>query len=371
MSDRSRRIAVVTGTRAEFGLLRPVMRAVEAHASLDLSVIVTGVHLLPPARTIDEVRREFDLAATVEMQRPGETGRFHDARSLGRGVAGLADAFEEVAPDVVVVLGDRVEAFAAASAASVAGARIGHIHGGDRAEGVADEAMRHAITKLAHIHLPATPPSAERIIRMGERPTGVHVVGSPSIDDLRDMPPLDDNTFNELGAPTIVFLMHPIGRCVDEERRIARAVLAACLESGPVLAVQPNHDPGREGIVRAIDEAGVRSVEHLPRDQFIGLLRRASVLVGNSSAGLIECAAEGARCVNVGPRQAGRDRPGNVIDVAEAEPPAVALAIDEAIRAGRWTGDHPYGDGRAGERIASVLASFEPDDHPLRKRNAY
>ena len=181
-----RRIAVVTGTRAEFGLLEPVMRAVAARADQQLLVIPCGSHLISPALTYRDVKAAFgsSIVDAVPMQVAGRTGRAADVEALGKGVARFGRAFERCAPDWVVVLGDRIEAFAAASAASVGGRAVAHIHGGDRAEGVADEAMRHAITKLAHLHLAATEQSRERIVRMGERPEHVRCVGSPAIDAL-------------------------------------------------------------------------------------------------------------------------------------------------------------------------------------------
>src|SRR5881394_2962134 len=173
----SRTVAVVTGSRAEFGLLRPVMKAIAGHPALNLRVIVTGSHLLSPAETINDVKADFAIDATVAMQSivngqasEPPSGRLSDSASLGRGISGLAEVFSRLSPDVVVVLGDRIEAFAAAAAASVGGIRVAHIHGGDRAEGIADEAMRHAITKLAHLHLAATELSARRIVLMGEKP---------------------------------------------------------------------------------------------------------------------------------------------------------------------------------------------------------
>ncbi|MEE9128733.1 MAG: UDP-N-acetylglucosamine 2-epimerase, partial [Phycisphaerales bacterium] len=150
MADHRRTIAVVTGSRADYGLLRPVMRAIHDHADLQLRVIVTGVHLLPPAHTANEVARDFTIANTIAMQRPGECSRLEDAEALGRGVTGFAQRLSRHPVDVVLVLGDRIEALAAAAAASVGGIRVAHLHGGDRAEGIADEAIRHAITKLAH-----------------------------------------------------------------------------------------------------------------------------------------------------------------------------------------------------------------------------
>lgn len=264
--NRCRTIAVVTGTRAEFGLLAPVMRAIDAHDGLHLHVIVTGAHLLGPAKTIDEVRAAFDVHAAIPMQQEDASGRDADAIALGRGIQGFAEQFARDRPDVVLVLGDRIEAFAAASAASVAGIHVAHVHGGDRAEGIADESIRHAISKLAHMHCPASEQSAQRLARMGEDPARITIVGSPAIDGLDSIRPMDDATFAALDEPGIVFLMHPCGRDRATERGSAHAALEICCEADRVLALHPNHDPGREGIIEAIEmlsrHAGAEARKH-------------------------------------------------------------------------------------------------------------
>jgi UDP-hydrolysing UDP-N-acetyl-D-glucosamine 2-epimerase len=373
MPPPRRTIVVVTGSRAEFGLLRPVMRAIEAHEALDLRIAVTGTHLLEPALTINEVKAEFEIDAAIPMQSPGPTGRLADAAALGRGISGFADYFAKAAspPEVVLVLGDRIEAFAAAAAASVAGIRVAHMHGGDRASGLADEALRHAITKLAHIHLPATAHSAERIICMGEIPLSVHLVGSPAIDGLGDIAPLDDAAYAALGRPQIVFVFHPAGHAPEEEWANTERLLRLCKRYGSVLALHPNFDAGREAILEAIETAGCPARPHLPRAQFIGLLRRARVLVGNSSAGLIECAAIGTPSINVGPRQAGREAPDGVVSVPDGDFGAVDLALEEFFGGRPGPTSHPFGNGHAGEKTAEVLATFKPDHHPLIKLNTF
>jgi len=377
-------VAVCTGSRAEFGLLEPIMWAVDAHEALTLRVIVAGAHLLPPAQTWRDVETTFPLAAQIPMQRAGATSRLEDAAALGRGVAGFARTFEEIQPDWVVVLGDRIEALAAACAASVGGLAVAHLHGGDRAEGVADEAMRHAITKLAHLHLPATEQSAQRICQMGEEASRVHVVGSPAIDALAGVEPLGDDAWRDMGSPDTVFLMHPVGREREEEQRDADAAFDALASIGlRIIALHPNNDPGREGVMDAIASAGVNTLAHLQRSTFLALLKRLTTtqgfILGNSSAGLIECAAIGLPAVDIGPRQSGRERAGNVVHVdlaceqnGEARKQAIVQAITAARELHPDASAHPFGDGCTGPRVAALLAQAgKPDWRFLRKQNTY
>lgn len=370
-----RRIAVVTGSRAEFGLLRPVMHAIASRADLQLMVIAAGSHLMGSQRSYYEIKAEFNVAEIVPMQETGATGRAADVQAVGRGVARFGRAFEKLGAEWVVVLGDRIEAFAAAAAASIGGFALAHIHGGDRAEGIADEAMRHAITKLAHAHFAASEASAARLRAMGELSRMIFNHGSPAIDDLAGIPPLSDATFNELGAPSIVLLLHPVGRTPEMEEAAAAAVIEG-LSGERVLALSPNLDAGRDGIARALTSSGLPLREHLPRAEFIGLLRRLAagdgVLVGNSSAALIEGAALRVPAVDIGPRQAGRERCGNVVHAERESAQAVAAAVARARMLDRSGLVHPYGDGRAGERIAATLATLDPREPGLtRKRCAY
>lgn len=362
---RSLRALVVTGSRAEFGLLKSVIRAIDAHPRLDLLVVAAGSHLISPAETYRDVKAFCTVADAVPMQIAGRSGRVEDAHALARGIDRFARAFERLNPDWVVVLGDRIEAFAAAAAAAVGGWALAHIHGGDRAEGIADESMRHAITKLANLHLPATPSSGERLVRMGEKPAHVHVVGSPAIDELEAVPPLGNASFDELGRPLAVFLMHPVGRHAEVEEAAASNALSVVRQrfGERVLALHPNHDAGREGVVRAIEQSGVRALGHLERDRFVGLLKllsiREGVIVGNSSAGLIEAAALRVPAVNIGPRQNGREKPGSVVSCGESIE-SISAAMKAALAIDRASLTHPYGDGRAGERIAGLLAATDP-----------
>ena len=398
-----RRICFVTGSRAEFGLLRPVIDAVSGRESLSRQVVVAGSHLLGDKPTAAEVESAFHVDAGVAMQSSpdaiglGDT-RQRDAASVGAGIVGFTRAFRDLAPDVIVVLGDRIEAFAAAAAGAIGGQLVAHIHGGDRAEGIADESMRHGISKLAHIHFAASERSAARLIAMGEDDWRVFNVGSPAIDGLSRVRPLSDaSLLNEPGRatsaahaaqalPRCVVLLHPSGFSPQHEETMAAHLfeqveaLAAAMRLTPVLALLPNHDAGREAIVpllrsRAADGWLVR--EHLPRAVFLSLLKHLAmnggVLIGNSSAGLIEAAALGVPVVNVGPRQNGRERGGNIADLGEHEIDRLAERVREVLaRPIEQRSRHPYGDGDAAARIVSVLESIDADNPRwLRKRNAY
>jgi len=361
MGKGNRIIAVVTGTRAEFGLLEPVMRAIDERRGLRLRVVAAGLHLTAGTwKDIDAAG--FEIAARVRMQTTNKIGRAADVAALAKGVAGFGRAFAELEPDMVVVLGDRIEAFAAASAASVGGCRVVQIHAGDRAEGVADEAMRHAISKLAHLHLAATARSRSRLLRMGEHQATVFNVGSPAVDGLAEVQPLTD-------GPELIVMQHPIGESDAREKRWMRGTLAATKAHRRVV-MMPNADAGSDGIRAAIKAAKVESIEHLPRRRWLAMLAGAGAIVGNSSAGLIEAAVLKTPCVNVGPRQGGREKPGNVIDCDYGKAD-VAAAVDKALAMNVRKLTHPYGHGESGRRIADLLTTVDLSSLPLRKHNAY
>lgn len=373
------KIMVVTGTRAEFGLLRPVMHAIHAHPALELYVVAAGSHMVQPAVTFREVKAEFAIADSIPMQTAGKVGRLHDVESLGKGIARFGRSYDMNTPDMVVVLGDRIEAFAAASAASVGGIPLAHIHGGDRAEGVADEAMRHAITKLAHVHFPASNTSAKRIVKMGEDPAQVYVVGSPALDGLDAINPLGDGAFAELGSPDVVVLMHPIGREDKEEADAMRKVLES-VNDNRVLVLHPNLDPGRRGIMEAIESApiDVQVRQGLPRDVFVGLLKRigasGGALIGNSSAGLIEAAALGCPSVDIGDRQSGRERSEGWTVHAHESVDSICDALSRVTDPDMQRSDHPFGDGSSGTQIADLIAKVLGGTSQralIRKRCAY
>ncbi len=384
MAAPARKICYVSGTRAEFGLMRSTLRAIQSHPKLRLQLVVTGMHLdKKHGRSADAIRRD---GWTIDAEVPwGSASNDPDATALatGEAIAGLSRSFTKLKPDIVLVCGDRVEAFAAAAAGHVGQRLVAHVHGGDKAQGQVDDALRHAITKLAHLHLAATKQSAARIKKLGEDVSRVHVVGAPGLDGILDEP----LTLAELLGivPEVrrqdfaLVVLHPDAPseqlAFDRASMLLRA--AATIGYERLVIVAPNNDPGAAGIFRAWDEAAKKSHislhRDLPRRAFLALLRDAAVLVGNSSAGIIEAASFGTPVMNVGPRQLGRERSGNVTDVPYSEA-AIRKALAKLWNRGRpkrFTGRNVYGGAGAASRIAAILGRVPLDDRLRRKLITY
>jgi UDP-hydrolysing UDP-N-acetyl-D-glucosamine 2-epimerase len=383
LSPHRRRICFVTGTRAEFGLMRTTLHAIQQHPSLELQLLVTGMHLdRAHGRSVDAIRKEgWRVDATVPW--PRSTTPAASATSTGKAIAGIAKAFERLQSDVVLVVGDRVEAFAAAAAGHVGGRVVAHVHGGDRALGQVDDSLRHAITKLAHVHFPATKLSAERLIKLGEDRWRVRRVGSPGVDGIREAAasPRDvAEAFPDLRRRQFALLvLHPAVADEAVERRAAEMILRATTSVGfpRIVIVHPNNDPGGRGIARCWDaRAGDDRLiirRDIARPMFLGLMRDAAVLVGNSSSGIIEAASFGTPVVDIGQRQAGRERSANVKNVP-AKSSAIRAALATLWRDGRprrFPTTNVYGGGGAGKRIAAELARLSVDRRLLRKLIAY
>lgn len=383
-----RKVCFVTGTRAEFGLMRSTLEAIQSHAGLGLQIVCTGMHLDPKhGRSIETVRAEgWTVDAEVKWEAPGALAPgtpAANAAGTGRAIAAMAEAYEELGTDVVLVVGDRVEAFAAAAAGHISGRVVAHVHGGDRALGQVDDALRHSISKLAHLHFPATAQSARRLKKMGEDPWRIVRVGSPGVDDIAATAAHWSTV--EGACPGIVprqyalLVLHPTGTDPAEETARAELVSAAVTDAGfgRIVIVYPNNDPGASGIMRSWDalRCDDRFVvrRDLPRATFLGLMRDAAVLVGNSSSGIIEAASFKTPVVDIGPRQAGRERSGNVTHVP-FNPDALRDVLSDVWNGGaprRSAARNVYGGGGAGRRVADALAGLEVNDRLLRKLIAY
>ncbi|MCS7033331.1 MAG: UDP-N-acetylglucosamine 2-epimerase [Phycisphaerae bacterium] len=382
MAGKSRRrICFVTGTRAEFGLMQTTLEAIRDHPKLQLQIVVTGMH--HDARRGRTARRIADSGWKIDRSIPWRAAATPVARAseTGRLTMRLARAFAELRTELVLVVGDRVEALAGATAGHLCDLAVAHVHGGDRALGQADDSLRHAITKLAHVHFPATHASARRILRLGEDRWRVHVVGAPGIDGIRRLAAPSDAVRDAFSLPRsadfALLVLHPVAADAAAEARRAQVVLEAVLQ-GPwdrVFLIYPNNDPGAEGIIRVWRSCLDRRVIVLPdldRRLFLGLLRDAKVLVGNSSAGIIEAASFGLPVIDIGPRQLGREHGRNVVH-CDYDGRAIRKALDALRRRGKPRGAffNPSGGHGTGRRIAGTLASIPIDRRLLRKLIAY
>jgi GDP/UDP-N,N'-diacetylbacillosamine 2-epimerase (hydrolysing) len=381
-----RKVAVVTGTRAEYGVLYPVLKAIEQHPKLQLLLIATGMHLSHEfGYTVQELEKDgFHIDAKVDMLLSNDTLSAM-SKSIGIGIIGLAQTWEQVEPDVIVVLGDRVEPLAAAIAGSYMNIPVAHIHGGDTAKGGLDESARHAITKFAHIHFPATKRSAERIIGMGEDRWRVHIVGSPALDTILNEPLLPSRIIAkklglDLSQKVILVVQHPVTTQVEKAPEQMRQTLEAIAELRyPTIVIYPNSDAGGRRMIEVIKQYGdypfIKTFKSLPRREYLSLMRVATVMVGNSSSGIIDAPSFGLPAVNVGIRQEGRERGKNVIDVAHRKSD-IARALERALSDKKFLTEvkkceNPYGDGKAGLRIAEILGKTVVTSQLLQKQMTY
>ena len=371
-----RKICVVVTARPSYSRIRTALKAIASHPGLELQLVVAASALLDRyGNAIQVIERDgFGVAARVYMVLEGEN-LVTSAKSTGIGLSELATVFDNLEPDAVVTVADRYETLATAVAASYMNIPVVHVQGGE-VTGSIDEKVRHAVTKLSNLHLVSTARAAERVRRLGEEPDSVIVTGCPSIDiaaEVAAAPALGFDPFTKYGGvgPTtdlsrgyLVVLQHPVTTEYDEARQQVEETLYAVKDLGlPVLWFWPNADAGADGTskgIRVFREKEAPANFHLFRnmfpEDFLRLLVNATAIVGNSSVAIRECSFLGVPAVNVGSRQQGRERGANVIDV-DHDRAAIAGAVREHGRRGRPAGDHLYGDGGAGVRIAECLAT--------------
>jgi UDP-hydrolysing UDP-N-acetyl-D-glucosamine 2-epimerase len=378
-----RTIGVVSVARSDYGHLRPVLAAVQGAPDLRLQVYVGGMHLAARfGHTVDTIAADgWSIAARVEMLEPGDTPEALGV-SMGRGVAGFARVYAECRPDLLVVLGDRFEMLAATTAALPFGLPVVHLHGGEASEGAIDNQIRHAITKLSHVHLVSADAHARRIEAMGEERWRIHTVGAPGLDRIRTTRLLSRAELArrfEL-PPTARWLLvtyHPVTLEYQQAGAHVDALIAALEKTdASLLVTYPNADTAAQTIIERLEEFGtrcgrVRLVRNLGDDVYLSMLGAADAMVGNSSSGLIEAPSFALPVVNVGRRQQGRLRGANVIDVGDTTDEILA-GLETALAPGlreRLRGDrNPYGDGHAAERIVRVLRELELGPRLIMKR---
>ncbi len=383
-----RKICVFIGGRANYSSIKSAMQAIQKHPELELQVVLGGSGLVDKFGNLEKILAAdgFNIDEKVYMQVEGDKPNAM-VKTAGLGMLGLADVFERLQPDFVIVIGDRYEVMAATIAAAYMNIRVAHTMGGE-VTGTIDESIRHAITKFAHVHFPANKEAGERIEKLGERPEDVFVVGCPRIDNVKRI--LDEDSSMpmdiyqtqggvgpafDLNEPFILISQHPVTTEYSEAKKQITATIKAAMKTGlNIIMLWPNADAGSEGISKGIrtyrefnPDAKIHVFKNLPISMYVRLMKNTACLVGNSSSGIREGAFIGTPVVNVGTRQNGRERGQNVIDAPDEEN-AVYEAIKKQLEHGPYVSEPIYGDGHAGEQIAEILSKVEV---PVQKRIVY
>ena len=378
-----RRIGVVTVGRSDYGLYRPILERIMGEPTLQLQLIVAGMHLAPEwGLTVRMIEQEgWPIAERVDCQLTSDRPE-GIAVSMGMGTAGFARAYVRLRPDLLMVLGDRFEMHAAAVAAVPFTIPLAHIHGGEITEGATDNAWRHSLTKLSHLHFVSTDEARRRVEQMGEESWRVIISGAPSLDNLKTMRRLEQAELEaqlgvRLDPPPLLVTYHPVTlEYAQAEWQVGELLGALTAYGRPVIFTQSNADTNGHVIQRAIKayvqhQPRSRLVENLGTQAYFSLMVHAAAMVGNSSSGIIEAPSLGLPVVNIGTRQQGRLRAENVIDVGYRRE-EILRGLEEALRPpfrqqlqGR---PNPYGDGHASEMIVSRLREVVLDDRLLRKR---
>ncbi len=367
-----KKICIVTGTRAEYGLLKPVIEKVNSANTMELQLVATGMHLSPEfGLTYREIEEDgYPISAKIEMLLSSDTGA-GATKSMGVALLGFADYFEEKRPDIVIILGDRYEALMAATAAMMARIPIAHIHGGETTEGAVDEAIRHSITKMSHIHFTAAEEYRKRVIQLGEQPQNVYHVGALGVENVKAVALLDRKTLEDViqftfRSPTIMVTFHPVtldNRAAEEQFANLLQVIERHKELG-VIFTKANADPDGRIVNQMIDDYVEKNHTRCAAYISLGQLRYLSALqfcdavVGNSSSGIIEVPSFGIPTVNIGDRQRGRVSAESVIhcgneeaDIERALVRALSSEFKDSIRSIK----NPYEGSHTSQRIVEVI----------------
>jgi GDP/UDP-N,N'-diacetylbacillosamine 2-epimerase (hydrolysing) len=370
----TRRFCVITGTRAEYGLLRWIMQGIKDDPELTLQVIATGTHLSPEfGLTYREIEQDgFAIDCKVEMLTSSDTV-VGIAKSMGLGLIGFGDVLSELKPDLILVLGDRFEIFAAVAAALVARIPVAHLHGGEATEGAIDEAMRHAITKMSHLHFVAAEEYRQRVVQLGEQPDRVFLVGGMGVDSIRRLKLLDRAELEasidfKLGKRNLMITFHPVtleaATAADQMSELLAAL--AVLEDTRLIFTLPNADTDGRVLIRLVEQfvakhANARAYTSLGQLRYLSCMALVDGVVGNSSSGLAEAPSFKKGTINIGDRQRGRLQASSVIN---CEPNRLAIAdalqrlYSAEFQASLGGVRSPYGEGGASEKVVETIKHY-------------
>ncbi len=370
------KICVVTGSRAEYGLLYWLIKRIDQDPQLALQLVVTGAHLSAQfGQTYQTIEKDgFTIDQKVGMLLTGDSP-VEITKSMGLGMIGFADTFAELAPDIVVVLGDRYEILAATTAAAVAGIPIAHLHGGELSEGVFDDAARHSITKLSHLHFVAAEPYRQRVIQLGEQPDRVFNVGATGLESVARLDPLSRAKVDQalglpLGKQNFLVTYHPVIQGQQPPESAFSNLLAALdrFSDTRIILTRANADAGGRTINAMIDQYAANHPDRVTAHASLGThlylscITHADAVIGNSSSGLIEVPALSKPTVNIGDRQLGRLRASSVIDCpadTDAITDAIRQALSDPFQRQLASIDHPYGRGNTSSQIIEILKTTD------------
>lgn len=374
-----RHICYVTGTRADFGLMSSTLTKINQSAQLKLSVAITGMHLDPKFGATKQEVINFGFDTHIVESGAEDGTRLAMVNAVAAQTSGFSELFSSLKPTVILLLGDRGEMLAGAIAALYLNIPVVHIHGGELS-GTVDESIRHAISKLAHFHFVATKKSQERLLRMGEKKANVYITGAPGLDDIINMPiPIKSELIEFLAVdnPTslLAVVFHPVVQDAEIAGEQISVLLSALPSNEQVVILMPNADAGGQLIRASIfsyanNRQNIKLVTHLPRNMYLSLIAHSDVLIGNSSSGIIEAASFSTNVINIGERQANRERNQNTVDV-ELDTREIRSAIQKALVQKKLVPGNVYGDGKAGNRISLLLSKLVIDANTTRKCNAY
>ena len=374
-----RKVCVVTGSRAEYGLLYWLMKGIQADSDFELQIIATGMHLSPEfGLTYRQIEKDgFKIDKKIEMLLSSDTP-VGISKSMGLGMIGFAEAYADLKPDIIVLLGDRFEIFSVASAAMIARIPIAHLHGGETTEGAFDEAIRHSITKMSHLHFTATEEYRKRVIQLGESPDRVFNVGGLGIDNIRKLKLMDREEFEDsinfkFGPKNLLVTFHPVtlehATAEDQFRNLLNALDE--LPDTKLIFTKPNADTEGRLIIKMIDDYVLKNSHKavafvsLGQVRYLSALKFVDVCVGNSSSGLAEAPTFKIGTINIGDRQRGRLKAGSVIDCApnkESILSAIKKLYPKEFQEKLKDVKNPYGEGGAAEKIKKILKGVDLTD---------
>jgi len=380
-----RKIAVITGTRAEYGYLKPLMDKMKKDGELQLVPVITGMHLLSYfGNTYKLVEKDFPNSVKVPMDLQGDSLK-DMAIYAASGVKKFAEYFDKEKPDIIVILGDRSEPLAAAFAAMYLNIPIAHINGGDVSGGTVDESIRHAITKIAHIHLVHTKENADRIIKMGEEKNRVFTVGALTLDTIKNKSlPSKDEIFKKYnldsGKTTFLVVQHPITTLKDQGFSQMKELLSSLdILKKQTIMLYPNCDAGGKKIIDLIEEFSQKEYVHvfknMPHEDYLGIIKSVDLMIGNSSSGIIEAPSLKTAVINIGNRQMGRMRSSNIVD-AEPEKEKILKTIDFALTNEGFLKqakecENKFGEGNSSEKIVKILKEIKINEGLIQKQITY